>query len=309
MKLELVTWAGVRPGGAPPSCRARTPNRELQDLLSEHASNLLSRIQTGSTPEAEFITPTHRGRFETLTIGTKPEFLTTATELARELHKLMDPRMKVGLFVAARLSAAKTTTVGVFKLDVTDQYAGAIGQDPGGDEVLRAVRNLLETPKGLQKAAVMPDPRQASEVVVGDKLPDTAQYFLDALGIRQAQRTDKATITLINIVANSTGTPPDKVAASVAASKSSKPEEVIKSLQLGRPQRDQILSRLSEQRRPIREVNPTVARALRKVFKGDGITVRGSLRDMQDRVSVSRRDDGKWILQVVMEERPQESIE
>jgi hypothetical protein len=274
MKLTMVTWAGVKVAGPPPSCGEQTVTSELDGLLGEHVAQLLARIEGGSTPAAEFTGSDFRDRFSTLINGSATEFLSMASSLAVALQSKMDKRTGDGLLVAARLVNQTESLVGVFKLDITDRLAGFIDDSPTGSQVLHAVRNVLETPGKLQKGTVYPDPRTDSEVVVGDKLPDTALYFLDALGIRQVQRASQAPRGLIDAIAQVTSKPVDEIVVAVQTSSATTAPDILSSISdLQQRQRDEVLRRLEGLKRPIRQVDPASARKLRKVLKASGITI------------------------------------
>jgi hypothetical protein len=213
----------------------------------------------------------------------------------------MDGRTKRGVFVALRRSG--DPRVAVLKLDVVSEHAGFLA-DAGDIDV---IDNLLDIPGELQKGAVTPDPRPNSTVIVGDKLGDTSQYFLDALDISQLQKPTAAVADMARVLHQEL--PADKadnVIARLPGSEAPTVEAFLESASDVLTDREQakIASVLTDKARPARYLDARRA-SVRKVIRGDGITISGTVRDMNRVKLEPLHGTDRWRLEVVFDSKPE----
>lgn len=304
MAVELLTWASVGAGMSAPACQKKIVSGNMDSLLSEHLSNLRGRAASGRSPDARFVSDDARERFLALRDGSGEDFLAAASELAAALISRMDRRTDPGYLVALREADGENRSCAVLKMEVTDSYAGFVRHDPDEGEVLDAIRNLLDTPGRLQKGAVVPDERASSEVIVGDRLLETALYFLDALGIQQVERPSQAVVGLLAIADDALPGRQDEVAARLQSSNASTVHEFLEEVpRIDPATKADLLRRAEQRRRPIEGLDPKRAQTLRKIFRVAGVTISGRVSDME-RVQVSRRIEGGWRITIDVDEQP-----
>jgi len=202
----------------------------------------------------------------------------------------MDNRAKRGFIVTLRLRGPQGSAA--LKLDVSDAAAAALRTNPGGEPTLEAIQDLLDLPGQLQKGAVAPDSRPDSDVVVGDKLTVTSQYFLEALDVQQHVAAGPATADLLTVIQ---AIAPTKASAAAAAIERATRTTVRDFLRRQRnftdEERENILASATVRTRPIDLIDPT-SYALREEISADGITVRGRSEVMRERVRIVRRPGG-----------------
>ncbi len=227
--------------------------------------------------------------------------------MASDLIAHMDDRTNDGVLVAVRRRDGARIDTAVFKLIVTDSFAGALRSNGVNQDSIDVVKNLLDTPSKLQKGAVMPDGRAGSVVIVGDNVAKTALYFLDALGIRQVERPAESASELLGILSAAAPQRRAEIAGLLHRTDATTVGAFLDTVPRLTPAiRNQVIDRCEARRRPIRVLEPTQVRTIRRMFRGGGITVVGLVEDMDKRVSVNRRDDGGWQIRVDLDERPDE---
>ncbi len=311
MTLQYVAYAFVKPGGNLPRCQLHNVSGDVADYLLDHVRDLLKRADRGSSPPARFRRPEALQRFERLRTGSQAEFLAAANELTANLHTSMDQRSKRGFFVALVESDQQgERRAAVLKLDVHDERAAVVRQ-VGPDLELDAIRDLLDLPGELQKGAVHPDPRDDSDVVVGDKvIEETAQYFLRALEVQQMAPARLGPSMLLKVVAD---VAPDRVQYVAEAvgeyAAPVTPQDLFAEHPdlLTTPQRTAVLAQLEEQPRPVRLMNP-VEGPPRATVKSDGISITGPATQIDRRVTWERRA-GEWVIQVRVTEEPRRTYQ
>ena len=242
---------------------------------------------------------------ETLVNGDDDSFVATAQLLATRLQSEMDERMKPGFFVALRIKMDDFSGAAVLKLDVQDKFGAAIDRS-GGEPDLEVVKELLDLPGDLQKGAVFPDLRADSEVVLVDKLYQTSLYFLRALDAEQIEKPGPATGTVMRLVrAVNPARTPSVAKALEAETKATTPKAFFdRNKDLLEPdQRKDVLDRLAQQRRPVRRLDPT-RHPLMGVYRVDGITIRGRLTDLNEKVKPTPLSGGKWKIEITVSEEP-----
>jgi hypothetical protein len=306
--ISKVSYVYVEEGGAAPTCALKTLSPELEDYLDAHVDDLLRRGTKGDgSPPASFRSTDANSRLEALLNGTDQVFLTAAQTLATRLQQEMDKRTKKGFFVALRRVLNGATVAGVLKLDVSDKQAAAIHRTTTSEPDLEAVRELLDVPGQLQKGALYPDPRTQSDVLIGDRLPETSLYFLRAIDAEQIAKPGPATGRVVRAVAR-VATPP-VVAKVVEALEDEKkpttPESFFRRHKeiLPEPERRQVLEQLAHERRPIRRIDPTRYPVF-ATWSADGITVRGRVKEVHQKVKVRKRDAGGWRIEIDVSEEP-----
>jgi hypothetical protein len=303
MAIGLVSYAYVEPGGTPPRMRVRTTGAAVDAYLSEHIESLLDRARQGSLSPAVFRSADARGRFSRLATGTSADFVTASQEIADRLIASMDMRAKRGFFVAIRCSEPVRGVA--LKLDVHDAAAASLQLDPSGEPTLEAVQNLLDIPGELQKGAISPDTRQGSQVIVGDRLPQTSLYFLDALDVQQHASAGPAVPDFLGVVQD---VAPTKVRAIAAALEDAEPTTVGTFLRehgdlLDDHERATVLDSVRTLRRPIDDLDPE-SYPLREQIDADGITIRGRASVMREKMQIRNRPGG-FIIEIRVDEEPQ----
>lgn len=304
MAISRLTYAYVEQEGKAPNCKMRTASGELQTYLEAHVDDLVGRRDDGRSPPSTFNSTDVRARLDLLHTGTDTEFLEAAQLLAARLQKEMDGRTKRGFFVALTRETEGVTQTAVLKLDVLGKYGAAIGTDTAGEPDLEAFKDLLDIPGELQKGAVFPDTRADSDLTVGDKLPETSLYFLRALDVQQVSAPGPATGSLLKAVRD---VAPNRVlAVSKALEQETRttPEDFFQRHPdlVTQEQSGQVLDRLRQQKRPVREIDPS-ARPLIGSYSADGLTIRGPLAYLRDKVTITQRPGG-WRIQIDVTEQP-----
>jgi hypothetical protein len=202
----------------------------------------------------------------------------------------MDNRARRGFFVTLRLASPRGGAA--LKLDVHDAAAAALRTNPRGDPTLEAIQDLLDLPGQLQKGAVAPDSRSDSDVIVGDKLTVTSQYFLEALDVQQHVAAGPATADLLTVIQSVVPTKAGAAAAAIEReTRTSVREFLNRQANLTEEERQNILASATVRTRPIDLIDPT-SYALREEISADGITVRGRSEVIRERVRIVQRPGG-----------------
>lgn len=310
MPIGPVTYGYVANDRQAPLLALREVSVEVAEYLSQHAQTLRGAAEVKSPP-ARFDTPAHRGAFERLQMGTDEEFIVAAQELVHRLTSRMDGRSKRGFFVCFREIRAEgiASEAVVLKLDVIEKAAAAIKHGAGETLTLEAVRDLLELPGDLQKGAVFPDARQQSDVIVGDRLVETAQYFLDSIGAVEVQRPATAAAQLLKAVYREAGaTVAVEAAAALRLGGETTPATFFDNhpTLLSDEQQEAVLGGLTSGKRTVESVGP-VGMVLNQRIIADGITVTGPLDRMTNQVRVAE-NGGRWEIVIAVSERPRVSL-
>jgi hypothetical protein len=303
VSIDLVSYAYVTPGGAPPRMVERATPADVRSYLDAHLDALIGQADAGTISPAVFRSKDALGRFGQLSSGTRGEFLAASQELADRLHQRMDQRTKRGFFVTLRRSGP-TGHVAVLKLDVHDATAAAMRFDDEGEATLEAVKDLLDIPGELQKGALFPDSRSGSDVIVGDKLTITSLYFLDALDAEQHAAPGPATVDLLRLVQE---VAPAKAVAAATALETETRMSVNEFFErhpevLDEVEKSEVLSRTRVRKRPIDEVDPG-SYVLRETVQADGITIRGRALTIREKLRVFQRPGG-YRIQIDVDEEP-----
>jgi hypothetical protein len=123
-----------------------------------------------------------------------------------------------------------------------------------GRPTLEAVTDLLDIPGQLQKGAVFRDDRADSDIVVGDKLTETAFYFLRAIDVVQMSNAKQAITAIVKAVEQVAGS--DR-ASSVIEALEAEQETTLEDFLarhpdlLEGPEREQVSERLRVRKRPV----------------------------------------------------------
>ncbi len=307
MVTTRVGYAFLSPGGDAPVCRQHSVSDAVSAYLVDHVSDLLRRVGAGSTEPARFRSLLAQGRFEQLIRGTDAQFVAVAQVLCERVHTAMDQRSKAGFLVALTVGGDSETLGVVLKLDVNEKHAAAVRQ-VGRDLELEAVQGLLDLPGALQKGAVFPDPRPASDVVVGDRMDETALYFLRAIEVQQQARPDSAVRGLLSAVQRAA---PGRLEATVADldeySQPVSPEDFFAQHPdlLSPAEQAAILAQLRTQTRPIEVIDP-VRHPIAAVVRAGSIVIRGPRAEI-DRSVTWVQGGGAWTIRISVTEPPSKS--
>lgn len=190
MPITIATYGYLDRNLAAPSLAIENLDPELHDFLRDHLDEVVRRFGLRDVGPANHTSAVSRTRFQRLLTGTSASFLKAAQELADSVHTEMVKKSNpnAGYFVAVRATAdgryRTTSTAAVLKLDVTDaRLAQSVLR--AGVRKLKGMKDVVEQPGKLQKGALVPDQRSASEVIVGERAREVAEYFLDGLGLHQ----------------------------------------------------------------------------------------------------------------------------
>ena len=282
MAIDLMAVSPVSRTGPAPTCTDQSPPAMVEQFLEEHVDKLRSKAAGGATGPASFDVGHGRADFQALLAGSKADFMKAAQHLATELHAGMGKTANAadGTFVVLRLDGGSTAAV--LKLQVISPHGGYLD----AKRQIQAIENLLDVPGGLQKGAVVPDPRKDSDVIVGDKLgADASLYFLEAIGVRQHQTATAGALSLLRLASEVMPDKQAKIAQAVAAAHDQPVATVIKNLEPTAAQRAHLTRRLKEERRPIVKVDSTGV-TLKRTVSGDGIDITGPVAEMDKRVRI-----------------------
>lgn len=306
MAIRKVAYGYVEHLGAAPNCALHTVSSDLEAYLEAHVLDLQRRAASGDgTPPASFRSTDAKQRMEQLLAGDDDAFLTNAQALAVRLQGEMDGRTRKGFFVALRVNIDGKQSAAVLKLDVQDKYAAAIERSSDEPD-LEVVKELLDLPGDLQKGALYPDKRTESDLIIGDKLFETSLYFLRAIDAEQIAKPGPATGTVVRLVKEVAPERTTEVARALETeAKATTPKAFFQRHPdlLPDDQRRSVLDSLAQQRRPVRRIDPG-RHSLVGAYVADGITIRGRITELADKVTVSPRKEGGWKIEIVVSEEP-----
>ena len=302
MQIRLITYNRVEAGGTPAPSIVRPMSPNVATYLVQHMTAMRSHADDGSWPPAEFVDPLCEHMFEELRVGSEERFLSAASTVVQRLIGRMRGNTSPGLLVCVQVDDKPEPLAAILKLEVGRDYAGVLQRLETGEEQLDAVRNVLDPPGKLQKGALFIDRRPDSQVVIGDKLADTAKYFPDALGIRQVQKAKPATTELIRAVYSVAPEAAPSLERKLRdmAETSDKPlervERVLDELELPSTQVDEVRGILENQPRPVRTVD--IRKPISLTIEADNITVFGPAADIDEKVEIIPQPDGSWHITV-----------
>ncbi len=307
MSILFVTYAYIEPAGDIPTCVPESVSSGVERYLLAHVASLLKRVPDGSSPPARFQSADGKERFQALLEGSDSEFLEAAEQLAQRIYKEMDKRSKPGFFVALRSNEGQPIRAAVLKLDIQAKSAAAMARTGQGRMTLEAVKNLLEVPGQLQKGAVFRDDRPASDVVVGDRLTETALYFLRAIDVVQVSKPGQAVTAFVAAVASVAGS--NRTIPVIQALESEEQEITPEDFFARHPdlleefERSRVYYQLRERKRPVDRFDARQV-VIDEIVTADGITIRGRATALADKLRVEERPGG-WRIVIDVYEEPQ----
>lgn len=306
MSILFVTYAYIEADGEVPVCARESISTQVESYLLAHVASLVKRARNGSSPPARFPSADGKSRFEALLEGSEDEFLECASQLAQRIRKEMDNRSKPGFFVALRSNEEERMRAAVLKLDIQAKSAAVMSRTGHGRMTLEAVHDLLENPGQLQKGAVFRDERPGSDVVVGDRLTETALYFLRAIDVVQISKSKQAVPAFVTAVANVAG--PSRTIPIIRALETEEettpedffarhPELLVES------ERSRVFYQLRIRKRPVDRFDARQV-VINETVSADGITIRGRATVLADRLRIDERPGG-WRIMIDVNEEPQ----
>ncbi len=307
MSILFVTYTYIEPTGDIPTCVPESVSSGVERYLLDHVASLLKRVPDGSSPPARFQSADGKERFQALLEGSESECLQAAEQLAQRVYKEMDKRSKPGFFVALRSDEEQRIRAAVLKLDIQTKSAAAMSRTGKGRLRLEAVKDLLEVPGQLQKGAVFRDDRPASDVVVGDRLTETAFYFLRAIDVVQVSKSGKAVTTFVAAVAGVAG--PNRTIPVIQALEAEEQETTPEDFFARHPdlleqnERSRVYYQLRERKRPVDRIDARQV-VIDQIVTADGITIRGRATALADKLRVEERPGG-WRIVIDVNEEPQ----
>src|SRR4051794_14086504 len=102
MRITILNYSYVEPGGPPPNMQPHRTSEEVLAYLDAHVDALTDKAATGSLSPAVFRSSDARDRFNRLVKGTNSQFSTASQALADRLFAGMDQRTKRGFFITLR---------------------------------------------------------------------------------------------------------------------------------------------------------------------------------------------------------------
>ena len=297
MIVERLMYTLIDRGVIVPVPELRDHNDDVDVFLADVVA-ALSKSMDKTDTKATFVDEDRRMVFRAIRdAATDEEFLAGARTLAQHLADRMDGRTNEGLLVclAGRLDGRRI--VAVLKLQVIAANGARLERVAGGTLSLTAVKDILDSPTGLQKGMLFDEgaPRQ---VVVNDKLADNALYFLDAMGVRLHAKKAQTAQRLVDAVEAVAG--PEvahDAAGKLGAVPSGEPDAVFEALRsagvaLTPQQVDAAVGRLRASARPVEFVNTRAKVSVVYDIHGIKVTVPASALS---RVEV-RAASGGWDL-------------
>jgi hypothetical protein len=302
--IERVSYAYVEHRGQAPVMRVHELDEDLRMYLSAHVDDLISRATGTAWPPARFVDDDAAARFVRLRSDSEATFTHASQELADRLVAEMDGRSGRGFLVTVQWRAEGEVGAAALKLDVTDKPGAALSEQEHGTATLEVVRNLLIELGRLQKGCVIPDTRPGSDAVIGDRQTKASLYFLRAMGLRQQEPAGQATLELVKIIAEVAPSAAGAAARSLARRAMMTVDDFLDEEPglLTEDQRDEVLRRAQDRKRPIVDLDPGV-RTMFTVIAADGITIRGPVDTIARRLSIEDRPDGARIV-IDVSERP-----
>jgi hypothetical protein len=285
---------------------------EVSGFLVSHVEELLKGADSHAAPITSVLDQARKARFEELRTGTNAEFLAAAHSLTTDLVSQMGRvNSKEGVLVCASFEDADGDTIAAaIKLQVVSDHGAVLEKLASGDTVLSAVERVLDRPGELQKGLVYPDPRPASQAVIGDKANQSeARYFLLAMGVEAEEHPKKALGEVASALVEASPTASrDNVIRNLGASDSGGLADVVaaatEGISLTRPVTD-IVRDLSERERPIRAVDTKTL--LKCTIQADAIKMRLPASDLE-RVTIEPSLEGGWIINVRVDSEPTVSL-
>lgn len=125
------------------------------------------------------------------------EFVATSKDLARQFHRLGDKRMKKGMLIVIGLSTGARKLYSLIKYD-SEKVVSFKAKD--SKAILEAVvDNFTESPRALQKSALIDLDSQGAEVVVIDKMTrsNISDFYKEFLGVERTNNIMDMTLDLV----------------------------------------------------------------------------------------------------------------
>lgn len=306
-QITLMTYTRVACDATPGTMTARPHDAGVDRFLQDHVHALRRLAERGDAPLADFLEIDAQRLFQKLRAGTDEEFYAASRALAQRLIARMDGRAAPGLLVCLRITDGQELSGATLKLEVVTPNAAVLEALESGEEVLAAATNVLDAPGDLQKGALVPDRREGSDVVVGDRLARDAAYFPAAFGIQTTQRAADTAAELIDSIQRHA---PESAAPAVRALPWLEPGPVAEVLEqlasqvpgLDEQVRADVESDLLSRQRPVRDVH--TSGSVKTVIQGNGVTVSGSAAAMTDVVVEPDPAGEGWRIVIPLAERP-----
>ncbi len=310
MKVRHMTYARVAQGAAPGPAVMR-PRDGLDDFLLDHFRAMHKLATDNHSPFATFSDPAAQALFEQLRAGSNDEFLKAAHELTVRLIVRMDGRMDPGLLLCMQVESGMQLWAAALKLEIVTPHSAILERLDSGDEVLAAVTDVVDAPGELQKGALVSDPRDGSDVVIGDKLAKDALYFPQAFGIRSEQRASDAAADLVAAVEQIDPKLGRRVAEVLPHVPPGDRETVLDALTeeittFTSDVRQDVAAALQARPRPVVHVD-TQTPLKREVTTAEGIKIVGPVSAMQA-VTWAPRQDGGWRITIDVTQEPRSHV-
>lgn len=312
--VRRVTYARVAAGIVPNAATERQHDEGLDTFLLEHVRQLRGFASGKTACPAVFLEADDSALFEQLRTGSKDAFLDAARQLTIRLVGKMNGTTAPGLLVCVQVEDEGTNeSAAVLKLQVVTPNAANLELLDTGEELLSAVKDVMDAPGKLQKGALVQDERPGSDVIMGDVASTEAQYFPSAFGISIEQRASLAAVDTLAEIRQVCGpTVESAVREALPEIPSGNVIGVLESVGERVPAladaatRKTIEDRLAARPRPVRRISTDVP--LTEYVVASGITIKAPITG-ENRVSWKRNDtDGGYDINIHVDEEPRRDV-
>lgn len=127
-------------------------------------------------------------------------FIDISKNLARQFHRVGDKRMKTGVLIVIGLKTEQRKLYSLIKYD-SEKVVTFTSQ--GAKAILQAVtNNFTESPKALQKSALIDLEGGEAEVVIIDRMKRSgiSDFYKNFLGVERLRNPKEMTIDLVKVV-------------------------------------------------------------------------------------------------------------
>jgi hypothetical protein len=308
VRISCLTLSAVGPGVTPVESVVREPDPDGAEFLCRHIDRIRANTQARRTYPARFDEDNSaQGLFRALLLGTNQEFTAAADLLVKLLIAQMDARTKLGLLVCLRAEDGADVYGGVLKLDVQDGNFGILHLLDNGQAELGTVSDVLTSPSGLKKGALIASSLPPEQVMVIDRMTHAAAYFPRAFGIAVVARPVAGASVLVMAADQVSPTLAEKVAQALPEVPSGERDEVLAALRpklSAVPDEDwsAVIGELGKHAPPVAYID-TSSPVTVKLVAGD-ITISGPVPEMLRLVHVADEAEA-WTVRITSQTEPE----
>ena len=304
-----MTYARVATGASSAAPVLRPVEAGIAAFLGDHIESLFAMARKpDATPPGRFIRPEAATLFRDLHTGTDQEFTDSAAKLTSLLIGRMNGTTAEGLLICLRAeTGAAGRVAGALKLHVDAPNGAVLEALDSGEVVLAAVKDMMEKPGDLQKAALVASSFPDGQVLCGDRLTHAARYFPRAFDIQIFSRPSEAVRAFFDAVAAHAAPLLTQVAEAWATLQPGPPRQVLTELGGKIPDltpqiQADIAEMLENAPRPAARLETT--RRVTEAYRVGDITVSGPIDAMRQDVRVTEQMGIGWQIIVEAKEKP-----